>query len=645
MKKTKIGTLFITIILILTIITASYASWYQNITITGEIKTGNLKWEIVEYSETWAYKNTRTDQIEYYDHKLTDPPNNLIYIADAQAYQGKNHDVEMTFHNVFPYVNLIADFIVHYTGSVPVKIQDTHFEYIDGYDFTPYIQYHFYKITKKGDHWIWGQEIDPTGYQMHYCDHIGVKVTLLIDENDNNMQSQTGTFGGEIKLIQWNEYENPEPPPVPPEENSPPAEPYNPDPENESEDVSRTGTVLTWECYDPDGDPLTYDVYFDTVSPPVTLVSDGQTGTSYDPGDLGYGVMYYWRVIAEDDHGHSTSGGIWHFTTEEETEGSQQDERTGGTTKKTTFEQGNDGDGNKDPTADADGPYYEFVNVEITFNGTGSHDNDENGKSIKRYDWKFTENDEWHKNIGATPTHTYDQPGEYNVTLRVYDDENSMAIDKTLAVIKEPNYPPTKPIPLNYTTIGKTNISYNYTVISIDANDDDIKYIFSFGDGTTASSSFLPNGTIYTTYHSWGKAGVYHMWIEALDNYDNGNGSFSGKTNLTVLINSKKIGDIGYLVDEDDDGIYDIFQNKTGVKTDATHQNDGTYLIDSDSDGKPDHIYNPDTDEVSEYTEGKGEETLIISLLQLIILLTIITGVILTVFLLALGKHKKVAHK
>lgn len=95
--------------------------------------------------------------------------------------------------------------------------------------------------------------------------------------------------------------------------NQPPNPPSNPNPTDNATSVS-TNTNLSWECSDPDGDPLTYDVYFGTSSNP-SLVNSGQSETTYDPGNLIECTLYYWKIVAHDDQGNSTTGEIWQFTT------------------------------------------------------------------------------------------------------------------------------------------------------------------------------------------------------------------------------------------------------------------------------------------------------------------------------------------
>lgn len=70
-------------------------------------------------------------------------------------------------------------------------------------------------------------------------------------------------------------------------------------------------TPLDWDCVDPDGDSLTYSVYFGASSnPPVVATALDQSAYN---GLLGAGMptqpnnRYYWRVIANDGHGNSVS--------------------------------------------------------------------------------------------------------------------------------------------------------------------------------------------------------------------------------------------------------------------------------------------------------------------------------------------------
>ena len=97
--------------------------------------------------------------------------------------------------------------------------------------------------------------------------------------------------------------------------NDPPGSPAPVAPANGASGIS-VNADLSWSCTDPDGDALTYDVYFGATDDPP-LVSSGQAGTTYDPGTLDPGVTYYWKIVATDIYSLSTTGSVWSFTTEE----------------------------------------------------------------------------------------------------------------------------------------------------------------------------------------------------------------------------------------------------------------------------------------------------------------------------------------
>ncbi len=57
--------------------------------------------------------------------------------------------------------------------------------------------------------------------------------------------------------------------------------------------------TLSWGCSDPDGDSLTYDVYFGTSSNPTMKVSSGQSGKTLSRSNLSHNTTYYWKVVAK----------------------------------------------------------------------------------------------------------------------------------------------------------------------------------------------------------------------------------------------------------------------------------------------------------------------------------------------------------
>jgi uncharacterized protein (TIGR02145 family) len=96
--------------------------------------------------------------------------------------------------------------------------------------------------------------------------------------------------------------------------NQPPFPPSDPAPADGATGVDINAS-LSWFCADPEGDTLTYDVYFGT-DPNPPLVSLHQPDNTYVPGTMNYGTTHYWRIVAFDGHGNTTEGAVWSFTTE-----------------------------------------------------------------------------------------------------------------------------------------------------------------------------------------------------------------------------------------------------------------------------------------------------------------------------------------
>ncbi|MCW8878112.1 MAG: pre-peptidase C-terminal domain-containing protein [Kangiellaceae bacterium] len=85
---------------------------------------------------------------------------------------------------------------------------------------------------------------------------------------------------------------------------------------------------------------------------------------------------------------------------------------------------------NLSPTANANGPYSDFVNNTINFSSAGSNDPD---GSIVSYLWNFGDGSA--TSGTANPTHAYTVAGNYNVSLTVTDNEGATGVANTTATI------------------------------------------------------------------------------------------------------------------------------------------------------------------------------------------------------------------
>jgi hypothetical protein len=98
-----------------------------------------------------------------------------------------------------------------------------------------------------------------------------------------------------------------------PTPNDPPYTPSSPSPINTATSVN-VNAVLSWTGGDPNGDTVTYDVYFGKSTNPAKLNSN-QTAATYNPGTMDKNTLYYWRIVAWDDKDATTEGPLWQFTT------------------------------------------------------------------------------------------------------------------------------------------------------------------------------------------------------------------------------------------------------------------------------------------------------------------------------------------
>jgi hypothetical protein len=104
--------------------------------------------------------------------------------------------------------------------------------------------------------------------------------------------------------------------------NNPPVEPFNVSPISNISwgPYIEPGTVFTWDCFDPDGDEITYDFYLQECDDEGTqledqrLVANDLTVEEFTPS-IELGKNYWWVVNPFDEHGDSTAGRLYFCAT------------------------------------------------------------------------------------------------------------------------------------------------------------------------------------------------------------------------------------------------------------------------------------------------------------------------------------------
>jgi len=251
-------------------------------------------------------------------------------------------------------------------------------------------------------------------------------------------------------------------------------------------------------------------------------------------------------------------------------------------------------------------PYTGFTNGSIQFDGSLSYDSD---GEIVRMNWIFGDGN---VDVGEIVDHRYDEPGIYNVTLQVLDDDDANSSDTTTVHVQEGNYVPSKPQirSSNSSQIDKNNVyilkskenKASFLISSSDEDDDSLNFTIDWDDGII--ETFNDVTSVLTVNHSWDLPGKYEVTVVAEDDI-----SRSEESEAIVFINLGVIpitGEIsGYIFGYPDDEDYSHFYNdELDVETELEKNDDNVFLIDSDGDNEWDYTYN-ETTGLSSYQNEK----------------------------------------
>jgi len=257
------GVMFIVTALALAGVGITYAGWTDTITVSGSVDTGDVDFDVESYSGTWVYKidphGIERLESQYNGSSVVVPTptgtpigghDGNDWVAAAWAEPTTDNDVivddsvTITFDNLFPCQDFVADFIVHYEGSIPARIAGSHIintdnvgdgdqylelgpQYSDDSDanwmedlwacyqkdpgagFGIWIEAYRATQDDNGGWIIQGEQVD-NGVQVHNCEYLWFKVIIHIPQN-NAYQGCYGEFDMQLTAIQWDSFDEIDP--------------------------------------------------------------------------------------------------------------------------------------------------------------------------------------------------------------------------------------------------------------------------------------------------------------------------------------------------------------------------------------------------------------------------------------------------
>ncbi|RLB37471.1 MAG: hypothetical protein DRH20_07690, partial [Deltaproteobacteria bacterium] len=143
------------------------------------------------------------------------------------------------------------------------------------------------------------------------------------------------------------------------------------------------------------------------------------------------------------------------------------------------------------------------VGETLVFDGGGS--TAPAGRSIVSYEWDFGDGQ---SATGVQASHTYDQAGQYDASLRVTDDEGASSVAHLyVRIFATANHDPC--LSVTYQSQGVTGKDVRFTASGTDPDGDLLTYTWDFGDGQTGVGAAVS--------HSYNTTGLYDVSVTASD--------------------------------------------------------------------------------------------------------------------------------
>ncbi|MBN1855960.1 MAG: hypothetical protein JW846_03300 [Dehalococcoidia bacterium] len=208
----KVGMLMLALVFAVAVMGAGFASWTDQVVVSGTVTTADFGWRIYQLSEVWVYKDLVTDEVVTLGAPLDPIPPEMLLVSYADivdvdpfdASEGREIEVPPTFEvvywNLFPCVWHGIDIGLHYIGGIPAHLTvDCEWEGDPLLGETMSIEAYNYDTLEEIDFMS-----EPFYYQWEFCDRVKLWFWFHLDQLDELM-SKSGSFTCTITNTQWNE--------------------------------------------------------------------------------------------------------------------------------------------------------------------------------------------------------------------------------------------------------------------------------------------------------------------------------------------------------------------------------------------------------------------------------------------------------
>jgi len=165
-----------------------------------------------------------------------------------------------------------------------------------------------------------------------------------------------------------------------------------------------------------------------------------------------------------------------------------------------------------------------FIKIKYNFS---TDTTDPDGDDIK-YGWDWNGDnitDEWTEFFKSEAiveiSHIWNFSGIYHIKViakDIYGALSEFSPSKKIVIINIDNDPPDKPSCPSGPKIGKTGISYSFSSIAYDPNNDNIYYLFDWDDGTNSDwKGPFHSGQAANISHVWNNKGTYQIKVKVKD--------------------------------------------------------------------------------------------------------------------------------